>query len=805
MAAAALCALWAVAVHLPSLRVASSPTLERGALSRIRAVASAPPTLLEAELEAALASRPRVVRSELDPWREYDPLRAGIDRTTLRRFFRKRPQAIGRRFTTVARTLTRARREWERAAPAVAEGEKSAEFDPTKDVRDDGPGGGRGALLCERLSSLGPLSIKVAQTLSQRPDLVGDEAATALKRLQTANTPFDDALAWAVLKENLGHVGPIAPGVGVDPADPPDAPPLFAKISASPVAVASLGQVYKATLHDGLEVAVKVQRPDAMAILAKDYFCFILAVAGTQKFVERFRGFDSDGRDMGAVLDRVAQDILQEIDYTVEAANAERFEASLEFLGFVTTPVVVPAYSGTRVLVTEWVKGQHLSALPEDDGLRMTRMAVEACTASLVLTGYVHADPHEGNLMLADDGRVVFLDFGLMSTVDEGIMEAFARGIQACLSEDWYSLARAFQETGFVMRPVQYRESTDLDFTTFGVDPDTGEDLGLSQFAKELGEAMTSVQDGTSRFGALATVLNQELAPRWKMFTPPYVLLLIRTFLTLEGIADRVDPDFNIYEMAMPWAIRRSLSPKTVDGIAAMRSTFLTPDNRVQWERLLDVASSATTDDADDADAANAAATAAAAGLADAAAAAATAPPPTVDAAAAKAKAEANAAAKSEAMNAAVASLLGSPQGKALRKALRDVDSTDLAAKLLSREARALRHAAAVAVCGTITSPWREAAPPEATADEARPTSDAVKRLAQRQGRWKRKIALLLVRSHLERQFNRGWRGALALSALVYLPLRILVGGLRQALLRAFPWLRIRSRPGGGDAPVAAA
>ena len=120
-----------------------------------------------------------------------------------------------------------------------------------------------------------------------------------------------------------------------------------------------------------------------------------------------------------------------------------------------------------------------------------------------------------------------------------------------------------------------------------------------------------------------ASVLNQELSPRWKMFTPPYVLLLIRTFLTLEGIADRVDPDFNIYEMAMPWAIRRSLSPKTVDGIAAMRSTFLTPDNRVQWERLLDVASSATTDDADDADAANAAATAAAAGLADAAAAAA--------------------------------------------------------------------------------------------------------------------------------------------------------------------------------------
>ena len=107
--------------------------------------------------------------------------------------------------------------------------------------------------------------------------------------------------------------------------------------------------------------------------------------------------------------------------------------------------------------MTEWVQGQHLDMLPEAEGLKMTRMAVEvcmdshdlprppttshdlprppttsqACTASLVLTGFVHADPHEGNLMLADDGRVIFLDFGLMSDVSPSIMEAFARGIQA--------------------------------------------------------------------------------------------------------------------------------------------------------------------------------------------------------------------------------------------------------------------------------------------------------------------------------------------------------------------------------------
>jgi hypothetical protein len=185
------------------------------------------------------------------------------------------------------------------------------------------------------------------------------------------------------------------------------------------------------------------------------------------------------------------------------------FEDSLAFLGFVGTPNVLPQYSTTRVLVTEWVKGQHLSALTPDAGLRMTRMAVEACTASLVLTGYVHADPHEGNLMLGDDGRVIFLDFGLMSVVEPEIMEAFARGIQAALTEDYVALAQAFKDTGFVTDPVQYKPDEASPFKPFGMDPKTGEDLGLSQFSTELAAAMRRTEGGTSRFGALATVLNQ--------------------------------------------------------------------------------------------------------------------------------------------------------------------------------------------------------------------------------------------------------------------------------------------------------
>ena len=802
-----------------------------------------------------------VVRPELEPWRKYEVLRGDFELPKLKEFFGERPQIVARRFYQVSTTLRRARADWE-AGAGLTEGEKSDEFDPTKDVRGEAPAEGRGKALCDAMSSLGPIAVKMSQTLSQRPDLVGDEAATALKRLQTSNVPFADELAWAVVKESFQWSGSIAPGVGIDEGTDPDAPTLFAAITAKPIAVASLGQVYKATTHEGVEVAVKVQRPDALAVLATDYLCFSLAWGLIEAWWKLKGGFDNG--NVASVVDRVATEVLDELDYVKEANNAEVFEESLAFLGFVGTPDVLHDLSSTRVLVTEWVQGQHLSALPAEAGLRMTRMAVEACTASLVLTGYVHADPHEGNLMLADDGRVIFLDFGLMSVVDPDIMEAFARGIQAALSEDYVALAKAFKDTGFVTAPVQYRADTKGKFEPFGIDPKTGEDLGLATFSKELAAAMQRTEGGRSRFGgpraaapllcccradartraratgvtapwlvlparsrppaaALATVLNQELAPNWKMFTPPYILLLIRTFLTLEGIAGRVDPEFNIYEMAMPWAMRRSLSPESDEGIATLRSTFLTPDNRVQWARLLELIAA----DAADADAAPPAADAA---TADAA--------PASTSARSEALAAQSEAAKAAAMNDAVGSLLGSRPGVALRRAISDLDSTDLAYRLVSKEARPLRRAAVSALVDALSASWKarhaegvdgagadgacallDAAPLSPTAGQAQPSEASSTRgaeassgesarpisaeamlLRERQERRKKQVTKLLVKSHLSRQLQRGFKGGVALMSLAYLVARIAMGVVRQAVVRSVAKaLALVRRPSRGD------
>jgi len=559
---------------------------------------------------------------------------------------------------------------------------------------------------------------------------------------------------------------------------------LFAWMSEAPIAVASLGQVYKATTWEGLDVAVKIQRPDGMALLAKDAICFKVVLATADFVINLQPGKAFDKGLIGNTVDRVATDMANELDYCKEALSGKRFEESLGFLGFVRTPRVLPEYSSERVLVTEFVKGSHLNALTQKEGLAMTRMAVEACTASLVLTGFVHADPHEGNLMLDEDGHVVFLDFGLMSDVEDTIMEAFAQGIQACLAEDWTSLTNAFKSSGFISNPIEWKTEGNVgdatvEFEPVGVDPVTGVDLGIAILSKDLEDAMRGEEGGTSRFGALAAVLNS-LSEKWKMSTPPYVLLLIRTFLTLEGIAGRVDPEFNIYEMAMPWAIRRSLSPSTMEGIKALRATLLTQDDKIQWTRFLEVVEGATATPQVEEEVASK-----------------TGGEPLAATDAAPPKQSSTDAAKQGAMNDAVVTLIGSPEGFVLRRLIRDLDSIDLVSRLLSKDAKPLRKQAVLALSAeemkrsSLDKSSTDAMAMSSTSEEdaaaasatARPMSKECAKLRERQLKWTRRITMMLVQQHLVRQLKGGPKAWIKLSIL---SLRLVAGLINRRILFYF-------------------
>eukprot|EP00592_Proboscia_alata_P020280 CAMPEP_0194420790 /NCGR_PEP_ID=MMETSP0176-20130528/20076_1 /TAXON_ID=216777 /ORGANISM="Proboscia alata, Strain PI-D3" /LENGTH=798 /DNA_ID=CAMNT_0039228595 /DNA_START=397 /DNA_END=2793 /DNA_ORIENTATION=+ len=710
----------------------------------------------------------------LSQFRIYEQLRGPLNMPKLKRFFLRRPTTIALRIATILRICQETKNEWDDCAPI---GGDTKESDDAFMI-DDLPPSERGKVLCARVSSMGPVAIKAAQTLSQRPDIVGHEACTALKTLQTRNLPFENGLAHAILRESLGWEGPIAPNlVDNEGEDVEVAECLFAWMSVDPIAVASLGQVYQAKLHDGRLVAVKIQRPDGTQLLCTDTISFKLVWA----ILDKLRTYTTNNElPKGLVMeivDRVARDMTNELDYVLEARNAKLFEESLEFLGFVKTPDIVEEFLTDRILVTEWVNGDHLENLgTKEEKLAMTRMAVEACTASLVLTGFVHADPHEGNLMLDTDGNMVFLDFGLMSNVDESVMEAFACGIRSCLAEDWVGVTTAFQDAGFIDDPIVWRPDTDTQWQNFEkVDVDTGENLGLETLAEDLGRAMLSVDGGTSKFGALATVLNTELSGNWKMKTPAYVILLVRTFLTLEGIAARVDPTFNIYEIAMPWAVRRSLSPSTQKGIQTLRGALLTEDNRIQWGRFMELAEEALR-----------------------------VPAPTDGTEKLKddGKGTQTDAARAAAMSDAINALMGSPGGAVLRRAIVDLDSVDLVQRLLSKESRTLRHKAVLAMTDSVKEQrlkrkaekklkkqalqtGTELAKTQNVEGEVRNMSETALRIKRKQKRTAQKVTLFLIMKHVRRQFAN----PITFVRASYLTLRLLLGLTRQSLMR-----KIRSK-----------
>lgn len=432
----------------------------------------------------------------------------------------------------------------------------------------------RGSVLTKALESLGPAFVKVGQTLAQRPDLVGDEAAEAMKVLQVHATPFSDDLAMQIIADDLGHDGPLAPGVPCEGCDP-TRPPLFRAFSQKAIASASLGQVYKATTHEGLDVAVKVQRPGVARQLALDWISISFLASVYQFFVPSLN-------DYSLLVNEAVRNMLLEVDYHHEASNAQEFERRHAFLGFVRVPKFLLQYTGpqgtARVLTMEWIVGRRISDLPRKLGRQAVQMAVQACVVQLLLTGNVHADPHEGNLLFTDDGQLAFLDFGLMDTVEPKIMEGFADGIQGVVSGDWRRVTQAMQTVGFVSTPVQKL-----------IDPSSRDPLykecGFEEVVDAVARQMKDQDGGESRFSAMASGL-EKLSWTYLMLTPSYIVLITRTFMTLEGLAERVDPDFNIYTAALPIAVRRALSPRTKAARQAMRETVLAEGGKLRWERL---------------------------------------------------------------------------------------------------------------------------------------------------------------------------------------------------------------------------
>jgi predicted unusual protein kinase regulating ubiquinone biosynthesis (AarF/ABC1/UbiB family) len=251
--------------------------------------------------------------------------------------------------------------------------------------------------------------------------------------------PFGDEEAMAALRQELGVA---------------DLSTVFKTLSASPVASASIGQVYRGELLDGRAVAVKVQRPSVLGDICLDLYLLRL-LTPLQTYASNWaNGLATDPADVAtglALVDEWGRGFVQEVDYRLEAKNTQEFKAAMERrqLNAVTAPTVVAELSTATVLVTEWVAGSRLDRDASADVPRLCGVAVNAYLTMLLDTGTLHCDPHPGNLLRTPDGKLCVLDWGMTLQVPPDLQYALLEFIAHVNAEDFDALPLDFVNLGF--------------------------------------------------------------------------------------------------------------------------------------------------------------------------------------------------------------------------------------------------------------------------------------------------------------------------------------------------------------------
>ena len=614
----------------------------------------------------------------------------------------------------------------------------------------------RGEILRDAVASLGPVYVKLGQTLASREDLIGVEASAALRTLQDRMPPFEADAALDLLRAEL-HVHPDVPLA--HPADP-RAP--FARLSREPVAAASLAQVHKGILRDGRVVAVKIQRPGVYEQVALDMYVFRLLLAG-------LRAYWKTDTDIPAVADEVGAGLLRELDFRLEAANAGDFaRRNGAVTPFLRVPRGVPELSARRVMTTEWIDGKPLRECDADQRLALVRMGLTSSVAQMFQTGTLHADPHEGNFLLANDGRLAMLDFGLVTRMDPSHQEAMAGCVLAFVAEDYDAMLDNFAGMGVI--PDQPQRWVD------GRWVDCSRDEFADAFKAALFAADSRENDKNGEpfrptdmtdFGSLWVRLGA-LALEYAFLLPSYYALVMRSFATFEGIAKSIDGEFDVYAAAIPFAARRALAPVTPEGRDALRRALVDERGALRVGRLVamartpaehrtrrDVANNRERDERREGE-----------GEGE----------------------ETSTAAASAAFSAVSALLLEERDGRALRRVLREADSIAAAKALLTRDGfAALRVAAEASTSASTSAEDTNRRPGYASASIWAPEeAEMASAMARRRAPARRKRVLAAVAgAHARRLLHtEGFPGVAALVAL----------GLAWAWARARAWLAACAR-----------
>jgi ubiquinone biosynthesis protein len=382
------------------------------------------------------------------------------------------------------------------------------------------------------LEELGPTYIKLGQILSSRPDLVPVDFLRELAKLQDKVPPFPYTAVKKIVESELG--------LSIDE--------LFAHFDQQPLASASIGQVHKARIKDGTEVAVKIQRPGIQRVIEVDLEIMHYLATLMERHIEEL----SLHRPV-KIVEEFTRTLEKELDYQLEASNMERVALNFIDDAYTYIPKVFRDFSTAHVLTAEFVDGIKVSDIERLDAAGLDRKVITDRGADILLKqifdhGFFQADPHPGNLFVLPDNVICLIDFGMVGAVDRRTRENFVDLIDAVVQKDAYRTSQVF-----------------IQLTDWDDEPDE------RHFEKDVAEFMVQHLYRPLKDIRVGKLLHQllELASRHRLRIPPDIFLMMKALTTIEGVARMLDPDFEMITKAAPFVKRILLgrfTPQRISG-----------------------------------------------------------------------------------------------------------------------------------------------------------------------------------------------------------------------------------------------
>lgn len=370
--------------------------------------------------------------------------------------------------------------------------------------------------LRQACEELGPTFVEFGQLLSGRPDLIPNAFVRELGRLLAHAKPLPWQAIRRALAEELGK---------------PEG--LFSRIDHRPLAAASIAQIHRATLKDGAEVVIKVQRPGIDKVVEADLAVLRLLAHLAEKYLPESRPLNPV-----AMVEEFALSIAQELDFALEAANTERFARAFAGDPHIRAPKVHRQLSTPRVLVLEYLEG---IPIDDEEALRaagtdlegVSQRLLHALLLQLFRLGFFHADPHPGNFLVLPGGGLAFIDFGLAGQLNEAERQSLIELFQAALAEDYERVASLWLDIAHA--------GAEVDRHAFerGLQPILRTHMNQPFERIQVGEMFLQMVHNGTRHGLK---LPQEL------------FLLFRTFAEIEGVLRRLHPGLNVVTACQQFA-----------------------------------------------------------------------------------------------------------------------------------------------------------------------------------------------------------------------------------------------------------